>query len=189
MHARPGWIRTLTLLALVGGGLAAAVPANTWADSPPWTPAHGKRKKGEPYTGYSGKKWDTHYGVINGRCNRDAVGEAIGAAASGAQAGKGENRPMATLVGTGTGAKLGRDIDQTDRACIGHSLELAGDKKRVTWMSADQRKTYRLTPLRGFEQQGVKCREFEFRMTTDDRKETSKVRACPGGDGTWRLVG
>jgi uncharacterized protein YcfJ len=196
MHARPRLIRTLALLALVGGGLAAAVPAHTYADPPPWAPAHGKRKKGEPYTGYSGKKWDTHYGVINGRCNREAVGAVIGAAAGGAigaQVGKGENRPIAILVGTvagaAIGAKIGRDIDQTDRACIAHSLELVGDKKRVTWTSADQRRTYRLTPLRGFEQQGAKCREFDLRVTTDDRKDTSRVRACPGGDGTWRLVG
>ena len=196
MHARPGLVRTLTLLALVGGGLAAAVPANTYGDPPPWAPAHGKRKKGDPYTGYTGKKWDRHYGVINGRCNREAVGAAIGAAAGGAvgaQVGKDENRPVAILVGSVAGAiigaKIGRDMDQADRACIGHALELVGDKKVVAWQSADQRKTYRLTPVRGFEQQGARCREFDFRVTTDDGKKTNRVKACPGADGTWRLLG
>ena len=164
MHTRPGLFRTLTLIALVGGALAVAVPLNSYGDPPPWAPAHGKRKKGDAYTGYTGKKWDKHYGVVNGRCNREAVGAVIG-------------------------AKIGRDMDETDRACIGHALELTGDKKVVTWASADKRRTYRLTPLRGFEQQGVNCREFDLRVTTDGGKQTNRVKACPGGDGTWRIVG
>jgi outer membrane lipoprotein SlyB len=196
MHTRPGLFRTLTLIALVGGALAVAVPLNSYGDPPPWAPAHGKRKKGDAYTGYTGKKWDKHYGVVNGRCNREAVGAVIGAAAGGAigsQVGRGENRHIAILVGTVAGAvigaKIGRDMDETDRACIGHALELTGDKKVVTWASADQRRTYRLTPLRGFEQQGVNCREFDLRITTDVGKQTNRVKACPSGDGTWRIVG
>jgi len=186
----------LAVLALAAGALAIAVPLNSYGDPPPWAPAHGKRKKGDPYTGYSGKKWDRQYGVIDGRCNREAVGAVIGAAAGGAvgaQVGKGENRQIAILVGTvagaAIGAKIGRDIDQTDRACIGHALELAGDNKRVTWKSANERTTYLLTPVRGFEEKGVNCREFDLRVTSGDRKETSRAKACPGGDGTWRIVG
>jgi surface antigen len=64
-----------------------------------------------------------------------------------------------------------------------------GDKKHVTWKSANERTTYRLTPLRGFEEKGVKCREFDLRITAGDRKETSRVKACPSGEGTWRLAG
>jgi surface antigen len=196
MPIRSSLSRALAVLALAAGALTMSAPGNSYADPPSWAPAHGKRKKGEPYTGYSGKKWDTHYGVINGRCNREAVGAVIGAAAGGAigaQVGKDENRPIAILVGSVAGAiigaKIGRDMDQTDRACIAHALELVGDKKAVTWTSADQRRTYRLTPVRGFSQQGAKCREFDFRVTTDDGKKTNRVQACPGGDGTWRLVG
>ncbi|HLF39784.1 MAG TPA: hypothetical protein VI545_08880, partial [Burkholderiales bacterium] len=113
--------------------------------------------------------------------------------AIGSQVGKGEIRPIAILVGTVAGAvigaKIGRDMDETDRACIGHALELTGDKKAVTWTSADKRWTYRLTPLRGFEQEGLRCREFDLRITTDGGRQTNRVKACPGGDGTWRLVG
>jgi uncharacterized protein YcfJ len=196
MLARPSLIRTVTLLALVGGLLAAAVPLSSYGDPPPWAPAHGKRKQGDPYTGYTGKKWDKHYGVINGRCNREAVGAVIGAVAGGAvgaQVGKGETRQIAILVGTvagaAIGAKIGRDFDETDRACIGHALELVGDKKGVTWKSANERATFRLTPVRSFEEKGLNCREFDLRVTTGDRKETSRAKACPGGDGTWRLLG
>ena len=99
MHARPGLIRTLTLPALVAGGLAVAVPATTWGDPPPWAPAHGKRKQGDPYTGYSGKKWNTHYGVVNGRCNREAVGAAIGVGLSyGAAAALKQAFPTITIL-------------------------------------------------------------------------------------------
>ena len=196
MRACSGLTRTLTLLALVGGALAFAVPLSSYGDPPPWAPAHGKRKKGDPYTGYAGKKWDKHYGIIYGRCNREAVGTVIGAAAGGAigsQVGKGEIRPIAILVGTVAGAvigaKIGRDIDQTDRACIGHALELAGDKKRVRWSSADKKATYLLTPLRGFEHKGVNCREFDLVVTSGDRKENRRAKACPSGNGTWRVLG
>jgi len=196
MRTRYGFSRLLAVLALAGGALAVAVPLNSYGDPPPWAPAHGKRKKGDPYTGYTGKKWDRHYGVVGGRCNREAVGAVIGAAAGGAvgsQVGKGEGRQIAILVGTVAGAvigaQIGRDMDQTDRACIGHALELAGDKKRVTWSSADNSKTYLLTPVRGFEQKGVNCREFDLRVTAGERKETSRAKACPAGDGTWRIIG
>lgn len=196
MHARPGHFRTLTLLALVAGSLAVAVPLNSYGDPPPWAPAHGKRKKGDPYTGYTGKKWDKHYGVIAGRCNREVVGAAVGAAVGGAigsQVAKEENRPIAILVGSVAGAiigaQVGRGLDETDRACIGHALELVGDKRSVIWASADNRRTYRFYPLRGVEQNGVRCREFDFRVTTTDGiKKTNRVKACPGGDGTWRFV-
>ena len=196
MHARPALFRALALLALVAGGLSAAVPLNAYGDPPPWAPAHGKRKKGDPYTGFSGKKWDKHYGVLAGRCNREVIGAVVGAAAGGAigaQVGSKENREIAILVGSVAGAiigaKVGRGLDETDRACVGHALELVGDKRSVTWASEDNRRTYRLYPVRVFELDGIRCREFDFRVTaTDGTKKTNRVKACPGGDGTWRLV-
>ena len=177
-------MRPLILLAL------AAAPLVSYGDAPPAAPA-GKRQPGDSYTGYSGKKWERHYGVVNGRCNRDAVGAALGAGS--APAGKDESRPIAMLAGSVAGAiagaKIGRDMDPVDRACFGHALELTGDKKPVTWTSPDQRRTYRLTPVRGFAREGVRCREFDFRVTTDGGKQTNRVTACPASDGTWRLLG
>lgn len=198
MHTRNSISRVLAALILAGGALATALPVNTYGDPPPWAPAHGWRKKNDPYyTGYTGKKWDQHYGVVEGRCNREAVGAVIGAVAGGAIGSRvakdSRDRPIAILVGSVAGAmigaKIGRDIDQTDRACIGHALELAGDKKRVVWKSADSSKTYMLTPVRGFEQGGVNCREFDLRVTSGNSKETSRAKACPAGNGTWRIAG
>ena len=195
MRTRSSLSRTLTVLALAAGVLAVAAPRNSYADPPPWAPAHGKRKQGEDYTGYTGKKWKRDYGVLEGRCNREAVGAVLGGVVGGAvgsQVGQGENRQIAivlgTIAGAVIGAQIGRDMDETDRACIGHALELAGDKKRVTWKGADGRTTYLVTPVRAFEHNGEQCREFDLRVTAGERKETSRAKACPGGDGNWRIV-
>jgi surface antigen len=195
MLNRSSLSRTLAVLALAAGVLAVATPRNSYADPPPWAPAHGKRKKGEDYTGYTGKKWKRDYGVLEGRCNREAVGAVLGGIAGGAIGSQveGENRQIAIVLGTIAGAvigsQIGRDMDEADRGCFGHALELAGDKKRVTWKGADGRTTYRLTPVRGLEQNGEHCREFDLRITSGERKETSRAKACPAGDGNWRIVG
>ena len=196
MLNRSSFSRTLAVLALAAGVLTVSAPRNSYADPPPWAPAHGKRKKGDDYTGYTGKKWQRDYGVLEGRCNREAVGAVLGGVVGGAvgsQVGQGENRQIAIVIGAiagaAIGAHIGRDMDEADRGCFGHALELAGDKKRVTWQGADGRTTYRLTPVRGFEQSGAQCREFDLRITSGERKETKRSKACPGSDGNWRIVG
>jgi surface antigen len=196
MRIRCGFYRALAGLALAAGVVAVSAPGNSYADPPPWAPAHGKRKKDEEYTGYTGSKWKRDYGVLEGRCNREAVGAVLGGVVGGAvgsQVGQGENRQIAivlgTIAGAVIGAQIGRDMDETDRACIGHALELAGDKKRVTWKGADGRTTYLLTPLRGVEENGAHCREFDLSIASGRSKETSRATACPGSDGNWRIVG
>jgi len=195
MRIRSSFSRALAALVMAAGVLAISAPRNACADPPPWAPAHGKRKKGEYYTGYTGKKWQRDYGVLEGRCNREAVGAVLGGVVGGAigsQVGEGQNRQIAIVVGTiagaAIGAQIGRDMDETDHACVGHALELAGDKKRVTWKGVDGKTTYRLTPVGGFEQGGAHCREFDLRITSGERQETSRGKACPHGDGSWRIV-
>jgi surface antigen len=189
MLIRSGVLRMLVLLALGAGVLAVSAPRMSYAADPlSWAPAQAKRSRGHDYTGYNGKKWKRDYGVLEGRCNREAVGAALGGVANGAvgsQSGKREPRQIAVVLD----AHDGRDMDETDRACIGHALELAGDRKRVAWNGADGRTTYLLTPLRGFEQNGAHCREFDLRVATPSgRRETSRAKACPAGDGNWRFV-
>lgn len=74
--------------ALIGFGLAVILfpqaPA-VYADPPPWAPAHGWRKKHDPYyVGYAGHQWPNDYGISSGRCNREAVGTALGGIVGGA---------------------------------------------------------------------------------------------------------
>jgi len=194
MHS---WKRMVSGAAVVCGVMIVAVPQNTYADPPPWAPAHGWRKKNDPnYVGYTGKKWDRDYGVVEGRCNRQAVGAVLGGVVGGAvgsQIGKGSGRDIAILVGTVAGAVIGsqiaRDMDRADEACIAHALELAGPNQRVTWPSVDNRATYVITPQNGFKRDGQTCREFMLRRS-EGRNDTSRQgRACRTGDGTWQIIG
>lgn len=146
------------------------VPVPAPADPPPWAPAHGWRKKNDPnYVGYTGKKWDNDYGVLEGTCDAAKVGTVLGGAVGGvigSQVAKDSpNRPVAILVGTVLGAvignKIGADIGAGDRGCIGHALELAGEQKPVKWTNPQTGVSFVLTPTRNFGDQRNPCREFK----------------------------
>ena len=194
----PTSVKGLAAVAVTAAtALAVMLPVNVYGDPPPWAPAHGWRKKNDPYyTGYSGKRWRKDYGVVEGSCNREAVGAAVGGIAGGAvgsQFGKGSGRQVAivvgAIVGATIGAQIGHDLDNADRACMGHALELAGDNRRVKWSNPDTGTTYLLTPVRGFAITGHPCREFDLRTSHGGHSETGKGQACQIGDGTWQLVG
>lgn len=188
--------RVPALVASFVAALSLALPSATWADPPSHAPAHGWRKKHDPYyMGYTGKKWPQDYGIIEGSCNRTAIGAVLGGAVGGAVGstiGKGDGRTVAIIVGTvlgaAIGAKIGKDMDQTDRACIGHALELGGDKHRVAWTNEETGVRYLVTPLRGFEQNGQQCREFTTKTTYKGKTIEEKSKACRAGEGEWRLL-
>src|SRR3990170_7784771 len=173
-----GWDAKAFAVAVVWA-LTVPVPV-TFGDPPPWAPAHGWRAKHDPLSlGYTGKKWNRDYGVIDGRCNRQAVGAVLGGAAGGvigSQVGRGDGRQVATVVGAVLGAMIGagigREMDEKDRACVGHTLELAGVERVVAWTNADNGVAYRVIPLGGFTDQGRSCREFVTRVSAGGRNET-----------------
>jgi surface antigen len=180
-------------VALVALLFALLVPVPSPAAPPDHAKAHGWRKKNDPnYVGYTGKKWEKDYGVTEGKCNSAAVGAVLGGAAGavvGSRAGK-EDRPVAIILGTAIGAvigaKIGQSVDESDRACMGHSLELAGRKDTVVWTNPKTGVTYRMTPTRNFQDGKEHCREF----TTDlvgkgNRKEKVTGVACRRGNAEW----
>jgi surface antigen len=180
----------LAVLALVS---LALLPIPSPAEPPPWAPAHGWRKKNDPnYVGYTGKKWDRDYGVVEGRCNTKAVGAVVGGVVGGAigsRVGDRDDRPVAILLGTVigavVGAKIGQEIDNSDRACMGHALELAGEKKTVVWRNEATGVNYRLTPTRNLGDERNPCREFTTVVSSGKKKETVKSVACRRGNGDW----
>ena len=180
------------LIAALTAPLAPAV----YADPPQWAPAHGWRKKHDPeYVGYTGKKWPDDYGVISGHCNYETAGAVVGGAVGGAigsTVGKGDDKPVAILVGSVIGAvigaRIGREIEQQDRSCIAHSLELAHDRTKVTWDNPNTGVKYLLTPQGGFDRDGKHCRAFELRRTLNGRDEKSEGKACQSREGRWELV-
>lgn len=192
--AKPSAAPSVMRLA-VAAVLAAALglPATATADPPPWAPAHGWRKQHDPeYVGYTGHKWVHDYGILEGTCNREAIGAVLGGVVGGAigsTIGDGNGRMVAIIAGTAIGAVVGtqaaKTLDAADRACMGHALELVADNRSVTWTNAATGVNYRVTPSRS---PGQGCREFTTRVAVRGAP-TQLIRnvACRGNDATWRI--
>jgi surface antigen len=176
---------------------ALAVPV-ALATPPSHAPAHGWRKKNDPYyVGYTGYRWHDDYGIRDGRCDRDRVGTVLGAVAGGAIGatvadGDSDDRLIAILAGAAIGAIIGREIgsemDENDRACSGHALELLEDGRHVDWDGARAGMRYTLTPDHRFERDGRVCRHFTLVRNVDGARVTKQGSACRYGDGDWRMV-
>jgi surface antigen len=184
--------RLLRRFALV---LLLTLPCIALAAPPDWAPAHGLRRKHDPsYEGYSGHQWTDDYGVRSGSCNRAEIGAVLGAAAGGAvgsQVAKGDDRAAAIVVGAVIGAAIGSEIggrlDRTDRACVGHSLELAAPGASVSWTNPNTQVTFQLTPL-GDEARDDGCRKFRLIAHGSFGLSEGRTVACPNSQGVWSLA-
>lgn len=159
-------IRHLRFAALAA--LAAAIALPAFADPPSHAPAHGWRKKNDPYyVGYTGHRWPDDYGIRAGRCDRDRVGAALGAV---------------------IGREIGDEMDDRDRACFGHSLELLEDGRRVSWDGGRRGTTFTLAPDGRFERDGRVCRHFTLTRMQDGRPLSRQGNACRYGEGDWQMI-
>jgi len=183
--------RVLARLLLV---LLIALPCIALAAPPSWAPAHGWRKKNDPaYAGYSGRQWDRDYGVSLGRCDRAEVGAVLGGVAGGAlgaAAAEDSQRAVAivvgTVVGAAIGAEIGRRMDQADRSCVGHALELAQPGQTVTWRNHNTGIAYQLTPMKDASASDEGCRKFRLIATGGFGLSEGRAVACADTDGKWR---
>ena len=179
------------------------------ADPPEWAPAHGWRKKHDRYdedhrnkrrhheegrVGYEGRRWPSDYGILRSQCNREMVGAVLGGVVGGAigsRVGKEEDRAVATVIGAVVGAvigaQVGRRMDDADRACVGHALELADSGRAVHWINEESGVTYLLSPLSDYEQAGRAYREFSLEVTAGNKRDVSRQKACRGTDGVWAM--
>jgi surface antigen len=186
--------RTRRVFARILLVLLIALPCIALATPPSWAPAHGWRKKNDPtYAGYSGRSWNDDYGVRAGRCDRAEVGAVLGGVAGGvigAETGKGDQRAVAIVVGTvigaAIGAEIGRRMDEADRSCVGHALELAGPGQTVGWTNPATGVSYKLTPADKTEGTNG-CRKFRLVATGGFGLSEGRTVACPAPDGTWSL--
>jgi surface antigen len=114
------------------------------------------------------------------------VGGAIGSRVS-----NDSNRAVAIVVGSVLGAvvgrEIGRDLDDRDRACVGHSLELVKLGQKVRWTNDQTRVSYVLAPLAAVKGDPIDCRRYTLQASADGRSRTSEGRACRSGDGTWAI--
>lgn len=186
-------LRSAGLALLLGASLGVALPA--LADPPSHAPAHGWRKKHDPYyVGYTGRQWERDYGIVDGHCNREAIGTVLGGVVGGvvgSQVADGDDRAVAIVLGTVIGAvigrQIGRNMDERDRACVGHALELGKDGQKVRWLNDATGVTYVLTPSGGGQAAGS-CRNFELQISRAGKTEVQPSRACRTGDGTWQMM-
>lgn len=184
-------IAPCVLLALIGAWSAAAL-----ADPPSHAPAHGWRKKHDPYyVGHSGKHWENDYEIRSGRCNREAVATVLGGvvgAVVGSRTSTAENRTVATIVGAVAGAFigkwLGRQLDEADRGCIGHALEVGRSGQAVTWANDSTGVQYEVIPGGDLERAGAACREFSLRAASGGEKSSRKGVACQSEPGVWEIL-
>ena len=167
-----------------------------YADPPSHAPAHGWRKKHDPYyVGYNGRNWPRDYGILNGRCDRQAISTVIGGVVGGAigsSVGRGDNRVVAIILGTVVGAvignQIGKRLDDADRGCIGHALELSRNNRPVYWENPNSGFNYTVTPISNFTANGLKCRNYDLLIQGNGINQTQTESACLENGGNWQSV-
>ena len=188
------WMNKASKTLLPGSALLLMLPEPVLAA--PWAPAHGwRRKQGEQYVGYPSSRCGRDYGIVGGRCDRQAIGAAAGAVLAGvigSHVSDGDHHGVATMIGavidSVIGAHLAASMDESDLACIGHSLALEGNNTPVNRVNPATRIIYVLTPVGGYQQDGRVCREFTLCASSDREKDSGRAFACQMRDGTWQLA-
>lgn len=166
------------------------------ADPPSQAPAHGWRKKHDPaYVGYTGTKWDRDFEISTGHCNREEIGAVIGGVVGGVVGSRStspENRAVATIIGAAAGAfigsQIGRQLDDADRGCFGHALEIGKSGQRVSWLNPATGVSYVVTPGTGQKQDGRPCRSFVLAATQGGKKDERRGTACQSDVGVWNIL-
>ncbi len=159
---------------------------------------HGDRDDGHraEFVGYTGARWDNDYEILSGRCNREAVATVVGGVVGGvlaAHASSSDNRTVATLIGAAAGAligrKIGHELDEADRGCFGHALEIGPPGRRVVWTNQATGVRYEMVPGNRRPQSGATCREFTLLAIAGNERSTRAGIACRAGTGVWRVGG
>jgi surface antigen len=184
--------KPITLLAATLG--AALLSSLTLAKPPEHAPAHGWRKKNDPgYVGYTGTAWERDYGVSSGRCNREEIGAVLGGAAGAVIGSRSsdEHRVVATILGGAAGAligaAIGREMDEGDRGCVGHALEIGSAGQKITWVNSRTGVSYVIVPDAGKKSNGKACRGFTLVGTHKGKKEERRGKACQSAAGRWEI--
>jgi len=174
----------IALAAAFAGALAlpSIAAAQTGGDAA----AQGWRRTAEPYfLGAGDRKWLKDYGVVSGRCNRQAVGAVVSAPPTGPEVARDE---VATLRGNVAVPKAKVSLTAADRGCLGHALELAPDGRPVSWADPGAGYTFRVVALRTYQALGWPCREFTLEVTRGKQiPELVRSRACRTEDGVWGI--
>ncbi len=185
------WPWAARLASTLLGGLLLAGPA--WAQAQPGL------------VGFSGQRWSTDYGIARGRCDRDRIVVMGGDARRDLVAEHNEHlrnrtvgiigaRSSGLLLSTRMPRSLGA-LDERDRACIGHVLELGTVGREVAWTNAAARLGY-VAALRDEPLPAGQTRCRVLLLTTlpaaapgaaaiTARRNVERLVACETGGGAW----
>jgi len=182
-------------------GVCVAVwSAPVSADPPPWAPAHGYRAKHKSKHRKKGYEVEEVYvppfDIDIGRCNREALGSLLGAAAggyAGSRIGSGDGNLTAvaggTLLGFLVGGAIGRMMDDVDQHCIGQALEHGQDGQPIIWNDPDTGGRYEVVPKQTFQRSdGRYCREYTTTAVVGGKSQQTYGTACRQTDGAWELI-
>jgi surface antigen len=103
-----------------------------------------------------------------------------------------EHRVVATILGAAAGAligaTIGRELDEGDRGCLAHALEIGEVGRRITWVNSKTGVSYVLVPEAGKKSKGKACRGFVLTATLGGKKEQRRGNACQKDAGRWELT-
>jgi surface antigen len=86
------------------------------------------------------------------------------------------------------GAAIGQELDEADRGCVAHALEIGKDGQRITRVNSRAGVSYALVPSAGKKQEGRTCRSFVLTATRGDNKSERHVNACQTRAGERQLT-
>ena len=180
--------KSIQFVALLLGGACVASALADDRDSD-----HGRHKKHDGYyVGRTGVAWEHDYEISSGRCNRDAIGAVVGGVVGGAIAHRvGEdNRAVATVIGIAAGALIGHEIgaelDERDRDCVGHALEIGRGGRVVVWTNERTGVRYQVTPGADRRRNGVACREYTLVAFARGEQSLHRGLACRSQRSQWQ---
>ncbi len=92
-----------------------------------------------------------------------------------------------SLAASAPGSLAARVMDDSDRRCAASALETLSNGEPSAWLNHDTGDSFVFTPTRGFDQRGVRCREFRLEVTVGGRPDGIGGSACRQPDGSWRV--
>lgn len=107
-------------------------------------------------------------------------GVAVGAI--GKEVGGDTGMIIGSIAGVLIGGKIGSEIDDTDRGCVSHALDLGETGRPVDWVNPTSGPRYAITPAAPRTVNGVTCRDFAW---GSGQRQT----ACLVPDGRWQIRG
>ena len=83
---------------------------------------------------------------------------------------------------------VGRQLDEADRGCLGHALEVGESGQRVTWTNESTGLRYEMVPGADRKLNGAACREFSLLATSGAERSSRQAIGCQSQPGVWEIV-